>query len=104
MSPGKLLEAEQSKLEKLSVLSTSILELNQRQCQLNEEKDEIMKQKYDKLKKMRLEEYKLKSAEIDEKERELCRQTNHLMDELINTGDDSNFHKALIQILSNMKG
>lgn len=53
---------------------------------------------------LRLEEYKQKSIEMDEKERALCRHTNKLIDQLVDCSDGTPFQKALIQILGNMKG
>ena len=53
---------------------------------------------------MRLEEYKKKTKELDKKERAHCRRTNQLMEELVETCDETPFHKALIKILGNMKG
>lgn len=81
-----------------------MLELKKRQGQLAQEKSNLLKEKCDRSKKQRIEQYKRQTAEIDEKERELCRKTNQLVEELVNTCDDTPFHKALIQILSNMKG
>ena len=44
------------------------------------------------------------AIEMDAKERELCKKTNQLVDELVDTCDETPFHKALIKILGNMKG
>lgn len=44
------------------------------------------------------------ALELEAKERELCKKTNQLVDELVDTCDDTPFHKALIKILGNMKG
>lgn len=51
-----------------------------------------------------MEVYKEKSLQLDEKERELCRKTNQLVEDLAATCEDTPFHKALIKILKNMKG
>ena len=56
------------------------------------------------MRKIRLQQYKEKSQELDKKERELCRRTKQLVDELASTCDDTPFHKALIQLLGNFKG
>ena len=53
---------------------------------------------------MRLEHYKQMSQELDEKERELCKKTKQLVDDLVATCDDTPFYKALIKILGNLKG
>ena len=58
----------------------------------------------ERVKEMRLEVYKQKSQQISEKERELCRKTNQLVEELVATCDDTPFHQSLIKILKNLKG
>ena len=63
-----------------------------------------MKEKSNRVKNLRLTEFKSKAAELDEKERELCRKTNQLVDALISKCDDSPFQQALIDILGNFKG
>lgn len=63
-----------------------------------------MKEKCMRLKKLRMEDYKQQSMKMDEKERELRRKTNQLVDDLVKTCDDTPFHNALIQILGNLKG
>lgn len=63
-----------------------------------------MKSKSEIVRKKRLEEYKEKNKELDKTERNLCRKTNQLMEELVSASDDSPFNKALIKILGNMKG
>ena len=70
---------------------------------LNEEKTIQLRTKCDIIKRMRIEEYKQKTNELDQKERELRRKTNLLVDELVATCDDSPFHKALVKILGNLK-
>ena len=104
LSPGQLLEVEQDKLDKISSLSCNLVELRKRQAQLEDEKNNLMKENCSRIQKKRLEEHKGKRAEVDEKERELCRKTNELVDDLVNTCDDTPFHQALIQILQNLKG
>ena len=44
------------------------------------------------------------AAELDNKERELCKRTNQLIQELVETCENTPFHKALLKILGNMKG
>lgn len=95
---------EQEKLDQICNQSASLIELKERQCQLEIEKTIILKDKCEKLRNIRILENRSKSMEMDEKERELCRQTNLLVDELMDTCDDSPFHKALIDILGNFKG
>ena len=56
------------------------------------------------VKKKRIEEYKQMAKELDAKERELCKRTSQLVDELVDTCEDTPFHKALIKILGNLKG
>ena len=51
-----------------------------------------------------MDQYKEMAAVLDAKERELCKKTNQLVDELVDSCDESPFHKALIKILGNMKG
>ena len=63
-----------------------------------------MKTKCEMVKKMRLQEYKDKTMEMDKKERELCRKTNQLVDELVEACEDTPFQKALLKILGNLKG
>lgn len=41
---------------------------------------------------------------MDEREKELCRKTNKLVDELMDTCDETPFHQALLNILGNLKG
>ena len=97
-------EVEQKKLDEISTLSTNLLDLKKRQSQLELEKNNLMKEKCERLRKIRLEEYHGKTAQMDEKERELCRKTNVLVDELVSICDDTPFHSALIEILGNLKG
>ena len=104
LSPGKLQEVEQEKLDNISSLSSNLLELKKRQGQLEVEKNNIMKDKCERLRKLRLEEYKGKTKELDAREIELRRKTNQVVDEFVNSCDDSPFHRALVQILGNFKG
>lgn len=60
--------------------------------------------KYEQMKKKRLDDFKEKNLEMDKKEREQCRKTNQLIQELVDTCDNTPFNKALIKILGNMKG
>lgn len=104
MSPGKLQNEENEKLDKISAMSNCIIDLKKHQAKLVAEKDSLVKEKCLRLKKMRMEEHKQKTSELDEKERELCRQTNQLVDDFINTSDNTPFHNALVHILGNLKG
>lgn len=104
LSPEHLQDEEHAKLNKIAELSNSIIELKKKQGYLNEEHSTRMKTKCEVIKKMRIDAYKKKKKELDEKERELCRKTNLLVDELVATCDDTPFHKALIKILRNLKG
>ena len=97
-------EVEQKKLDEISLLSASLVELRKRQGQLDDERNNLMKEKCDRVRKIRLEEYKGKSNDLDEKEKELILKTNQLADELVNTCDKTPFHQALINILGNLKG
>lgn len=71
---------------------------------MEEEINIKIKTKCEMLKKMKMEEYKQKSNDLDDKERELCRKTNQLVDKLLAVCDKSPFQKALLKLLSNMKG
>lgn len=104
ISPEQLLEVEAQKLDKISELSSSLVELKKTQSQLRIDETKEIESKCARIKKMRLEEYKKMTKELDAKERDLCRKTNQLVDELVATCDDTPFHKALINILSNLKG
>lgn len=104
MSPGRMQEAESEKLDQISSISSSLLELKKRYSKLAEEKENLMRDKLIRLKKNRIEEHKQKASQLDEKERELCRRTNELVDKLLKTSDDSPFHRALMDVLGNMKG
>ena len=98
------MEVEQQKLDEIATVSNSMLELKIQQSTLHQEKIVQLQTNCDRLKKMRLEEYDKTSKELDEKEKELCRKTNQLVQELVSTCDDTPFHKALIKILGNLKG
>lgn len=63
-----------------------------------------MKEKFEQQSKLRLEEYRGRTVEMDEREKELCLKTNQLVDELVTTCEETPFHKALLHILGNMKG
>lgn len=63
-----------------------------------------MESKCEKMKKLRLSEYKKKASELDEKERNLRKKTNQLVDEVVANSDDTPFHEALIKVLGNLKG
>ena len=97
-------EVEVAKLNSISEMSTSLLDLKKKICSLNLKQKEELKDKCEMVKKSRLEEYKTKSHELQEKERELTRKTNELVDELVATCEDTPFHDALIKILRNLKG
>ena len=85
-------------------MTLTLLDLKKKQADLNAEKTIQLRTKCELVKKLRIEAYKKKTLELDEKERELCRKTNRLVDELVATCDDTPFHKALIKILGNLKG
>lgn len=78
--------------------------LKTQRLKLNESKAIQALNSCERLKRMRIEEYKKKNKDLDAKEKELCRQTNKLVEELVATCDDSPFHEALIKILGNLKG
>ena len=85
-------------------MSSSLLDLKKKHSALILEKSQQMKTKCDMVRKSRLQQFNHKSQELDKKERELCRRTKQLVDELVSTCDNTPFHKALIKILSNLKG
>ena len=104
MSLTKLQGAEQTKLDTIAEMSITLLELKKKQSDLNAEKSVHLRTKCELVKKMRLDAYRQKANELDAKERELCRKTNQLVDELVAICDDTPFHKALLKILGNLKG
>lgn len=104
MSPGKLHELGNEKLDQIASLSSSLVDLKTRQEKLEQEKNRLAKEKCQKLKEMKMADFNQKSMDMDEKERELCRKTNKLVDDFLSKCDDSPFHKALIHILNNLKG
>ena len=85
-------------------MSKSLMDLKQRKSSLHAERTNQMKNKSEIVRKMRLQEYKDKSKELDERENDLCQKTNQLVDELVSASDDTPFNKALIKILKNLKG
>lgn len=91
-------------MNKISDVSNSLLELKKKKSALLQERNNHMKTKCDMVKKKRLEEYKQKNKDLDDAERNLCRKTNQLMQELVSASDESPFNKSLIKILGNMKG
>ena len=95
---------EIKKLDKISELTSSLIELKKKQGQLKVQEATEIESKCAKVKKMRLEQYKKMTKELDAKERDLCRKTNQLVDDLVATCDDTPFHQALIKILRNLKG
>ena len=103
-SPGRLQEAEIEKLNRISNMSASLLDLKKKQSELEQKRPGPLKDKCEIVKKMRFQEYQLKSQELQEKERDLSRQTKDLVDELVAECNDTPFHKALIKILRNLKG
>lgn len=104
LSPGRLQEAEGRKLDEISNMSGSLLDLKKKKSAILSERSKNMQTKSDMVKKLRLEEYKQKSKDLDDRERDLCRKTNQLVDEFVATCDNSPFHKSLIKILNNLKG
>lgn len=97
-------EGEQEKLAEIASLATSLLQLKNQQSQLNEEKALFVRTKCDQVKKKRIEEHRLKSQELDSKEKELTKKTKQLVDELMDTCEDTPFHRALLNILKNLRG
>ena len=85
-------------------MSSSLIDLKKKQSVLLLERSQQMKTKCDIVRNTRIQQYKEKSQDLDQKERELCRKTNQLVDELVSTCGDTEFHKALIKVLSNLKG
>lgn len=104
MSPGSNFLAEKEKLDRIYDISLSLLALNKTKSQLMADHTRQMQEKCDLLKRNRIQEYKNQRQELDAKERELCRKTNQLAAELVDTSDDTPFQKALIKILGNLKG
>ena len=98
------MEVEVNKLDKISELTSSLIELKKKQSQLKAQEANEIESKCAKIKKMRLEQYKKMTKELDAKERDLCRKTNQLVDELVAICEDTPFHKALLKILRNLKG
>lgn len=80
------------------------MELKKKHSQLLEQKTSEIINNGNMIKKFRIEEYRKRSQQLDEKERELCRKTTKLVDELVDTCDETPFHRALIKILGNLKG
>ena len=68
------------------------------------EKEQLVKEKSEINKVLKLNENKIRNRELNERERDLSRKTNKLFDELASTCDDSPFNKALLKLLGNMKG
>ena len=92
------------KLNLISEMSKSLMDLKKKKCSLLTEQTSQMKNKSEIVRKMRLQEYKEKSKELDERENDLCQKTKQLVDELVSASDDTPFHKALIKLLKNLKG
>ena len=95
---------EQENLEKISSLSACLLELKSKLSQLENEKDILLQEKCYRMKKLKQHEYNGKTSDMDERERELCRSTNRLVEEFVNSCDQTPFNKALVHVLGNMKG
>lgn len=91
-------------MEHISQLSSSLLDLKKKKDNIQKETTLHLKNKCDLVKKKRIEEYKVMTTEINAKERELCRKTNQLVDELVDACDDTPFQKALMKVLTNLKG
>lgn len=85
-------------------MSNALIDLKKKQSSLIADQTSQMRNKSEIVRKLRLQEYKDKSKELDEKERDLCHKTNQLVDELVSASDDTPFNKALIKILRNLKG
>ena len=97
-------EGESRKLDEIADLSSRLLDLKKTQSWLIDQKMKNLQSKCQRIKKVRIEEYKQKTSELDAKEKELCRKTNKLVEELANSSEDTPFHHALIKILGNLKG
>lgn len=104
LSPGKLQEVEQENLDKISTLSNSLLEKKKRLSQLEKEKETMLHEKFSRLKNLRQEENNSKATDMDDKERELCRRTNQVVSEFVQSCDETRFNKTLINVLGNLKG
>ena len=91
-------------MDQISQLSSDLLTLKVKKSKIHKESSAHLKTKCDIVKKNRIDQYKKMSTELDAKERELCKKTNQLVDELVATCGDTPFHKALIKILRNLKG
>lgn len=104
LSPGRLQDAELEKLNRISTMSASMIDLKKKHSSLMEEIVRLMKKKDEIEKNRKMQKYKEQNQKLDEKERELCRKTNQLLQELASCSDESPFNKALINLLGNMKG
>ena len=83
-------------------MSASLLDLKKKEAELAKER--TSQDKGEMAKNLRLQEYKNKRQELQEKERDLSQKTNDLVDELVDSCEDTPFHKALIKNLKNLKG
>ena len=97
-------EIENKKLDDIESISNNMLELKIKQAKLEKERIVQLKNKCDQVKKLRIEDYRKRKTDLDEKERELSRKTTQLVEELAATCDNTPFHKALLKILGNLKG
>lgn len=97
-------EVENIKLDEIEAISTNMLELKIQQAKLEKERIVQLKNKCDQVKQLRIENYRRRKTDLDEKERELSRKTTKLVQELAATCEDTPFHKALLKILGNLKG
>ena len=97
-------EIENKKLDDIESISNNMLELKIQQAKLEKERIVQLKNKCAQVKQLRIDDYRKRKTDLDEKERELSRKTTQLVAELAATCEDTPFHKALLKILSNLKG
>lgn len=97
-------EIENTKLDEIESISNNMLELKIQQAKLEKERIVQIKNKCNQVKQLRIDDYRKRKTDLDEKERELSRKTTKLVEELAATCEDTPFHKALLKILGNLKG
>lgn len=97
-------EIENTKLDEIESISNNMLELKIQQAKLEKERIVQIKNKCNQVKQLRIDDYRRRKTDLDEKERELSRKTTQLVEELAATCEDTPFHKALLKILGNLKG
>ena len=97
-------KVENDKLDKIESISNNMLALKIQQAKLEKERIVQLQNKFDQVKQLRIEDYRQRKTELDEKERQLSRKTTQLVEELAATCEDTPFHKSLLKILGNLKG